>query len=247
MSLFRAKAVVLKSRNLGEADRILTLLAEGRGKFEASVKGARRQRSRFVGNTLPFSYIEALFLSGRGMDSLSQAEILHSFTKLREELEKLACASLWMELVDGFLPEKQEADEVFRFLLAALIALETSGDPEALHYAFEMRLLNYLGYQPELNQCVNCGALPEEKYGFSIAVGGLVCGGCRGDFEDWLSLRSEELELLNKLGKIDVRKVAELKLISAQRQFCRRLLRRYTEYRLDRPLKAHEFWESVFS
>lgn len=121
MGLYHSTAIILKTRNLGEADRVLLLLSEEYGKFEAVVKGARRPRSRFIGNTLPFNLVKAMFFTGKNLDQLSQAELTHSFVSIREELIKLAYASYWVELIDEFLPEREPAPEIFRFFLAVLI------------------------------------------------------------------------------------------------------------------------------
>jgi DNA repair protein RecO (recombination protein O) len=76
MGTYQTKAIVLRSRNLGEADRVLVLLSEDYGKIEAVVKGARRQHNRFIGNTLSFNYLNVMLFTGRSLDQFSQAELL---------------------------------------------------------------------------------------------------------------------------------------------------------------------------
>ena len=172
MGLYRSNVIVLRTRNFGEADRILVLLSEDRGKFEAVVKGARRGRSRFVGNTLAFNCFKGMFFTGKNIDSLSQAELVHPFSILQEDLTKLAYASFWVELVEGFTPERVESKEVFQFLLAAFLTLEQTEDPILLNLAFEIRLLHYLGYQPQLDRCVSCGESSLDQSYFSVQAGG---------------------------------------------------------------------------
>lgn len=245
MGLYRTKAIVLRSRNLGEADRVLVLFSEELGKFEAVVKGARRQRSRFVGNTLPFNYFEGLFFTGKSLDSLSQVELVHSFSKLREDLTKFAYASFWVELVDGFLPINQEAGEIFRFLLAAFIVLEKAGDAEVLNLAFQARLLKYLGYQPELSHCTCCGAIPKGKLFFSAETGGLVCSDCSLRYRDLLSVNPEILNWFSLLVKTDLREVHRLKTEKSDRLKLFTLLSNFIENRLERPLKSRVFLDNL--
>jgi DNA repair protein RecO (recombination protein O) len=245
MSLYRTKVIVLRSRNLGEADRVLVLFSGETGKFEAVVKGARRQRSRFVGNTLPFNYLEGLFFTGKNLDSLSQAELIHSFSALRDDLNKFAYATFWVELVDGFVPERQEAGDIFRFLLAAFIVLENTAEPEIINLAFQVRLLKYLGYQPELNRCVSCGEFPENKRLFSAEAGGLVCMNCASQFRDLLPVSLELLNWFEQLGETDLREVHLLKIQMGNRPKLFALLSSFIENRLERPLKSRVFLDNL--
>ncbi len=245
MGLYRTKVIVLRSRNLGEADRVLVLFSEELGKFEAVVKGARRQRSRFVGNTLPFNYFEGLFFPGKNLDSLSQVELVHSFSKLREDLTRFAYATFWVELVDGFLPERQEARDLFRFLLAAFIVLEKSSDPEVLNLAFQARLLKYLGYQPELNCCACCGGIPEKKPSFSAEAGGLICEECSPRHRDLMPVNPELLNWFGLLGETDLREVHLLQTEKSNRLKLFALLSNFIEHRLERPLKSRVFLDNL--
>ena len=247
MSLYRTNAIVLRTRNLGEADRVLILLSEDFGKFEAVVKGARRGRSRFVGNTLPFNYLKALFFTGKSMDTLSQAELIHSFAQLREDLYKLAYATYWVELVDGFVPEREEVRELFRFLLAAFVVLERAAEPQLLNLAFEIRTLNYLGYRPELDHCAGCGeAFTIARY-FSAAAGGMVCERCRLSYPDLLSAGPEERDLLESLISTDLRELAAVKVIPPASRGVGLILRSFIEARMERTLKSRAFLDNILA
>ncbi|HOJ78822.1 MAG TPA: DNA repair protein RecO [Bacillota bacterium] len=244
MAYYRTRSIVLKSRNLGEADRVLVIFSEDYGKFEAVVKGARRPRSRFIGNTLPFNLINGLFFPGKNMYQLSQAELIHSFSVLREDLTKLAYASNWAELVNELVPEREEVSELFRFLLAAFITLEQTQQPLIVHLAFLIRLLNYLGYNPELDCCLGCNATSSDHWYFSVAAGGIVCPNCCGQYRDQHVIPVAEIDFLKYLLTTDLRKlepdVHEVRLSSVHQK-----LRDFIEARLDHPLKSQLFLDNL--
>jgi DNA repair protein RecO (recombination protein O) len=248
MGTYQTKAIVLRSRNLGEADRVLVLLSEDYGKIEAVVKGARRQHNRFIGNTLSFNYLNVMLFTGRSLDQLSQAELLRSFAVLREDLVKLAYASYWVELLDSFIPEKEGSGEVFRFLLAAFLTLEQAGQPDLLNLAFQARLLNYLGYQPQLGQCLNCGdaSLAEHRF-FAPESGGVICSACAARFNNLISVSPEELTFLAQLTATDIRQLERLPLTPQNRQTIQKILRLFVEYRLDHPLKSQLFLDQIIN
>ncbi|HBF39990.1 MAG TPA: DNA repair protein RecO [Firmicutes bacterium] len=245
MALYRTRAIVLRTRNFGEADRIAVLFSEELGKFEAVVKGARRQRSRFVGNTLAFNYIQAMLLTGKSLDTLSQAELVHSFAKLHEDLTKFAYASFWVELVDGFVPERQAAKDIFRFLLAAFIILEKTSDPVVLNMAFQIRLLSYLGYQPQIDQCISCHQVLTEPCFFSAQAGGAVCSACSGKFRDLIKVGLADLQIMEHLGAVDLRELGTFAVLPESFKVVQGILRNFIEVRLERPLKSQMFLDSL--
>jgi DNA repair protein RecO (recombination protein O) len=252
MGSYHTRGLVLKSRNLGEADRVLVLLTEDYRKCEAVVKGARRQRSRFIGNTLPFNLINGLFFTGKNLDQLSQVELIHSFAVLREDLVKMAYASYWAELIAEFLPERENVTEIFRFLLAALITLEKTTTPDLLSLAFQMRLLNYLGYQPQLDGCTECGKEVSGKINLSVRSGGTICDQCASQCtldlrQTLIVINPAELVLLRSLTDIDIRQLDRIPLAGVNQETIRALLRSFIEERLDHPLKSLAFLESVLS
>lgn len=247
MAVYRTNAIVLRSRDFGEADRVLVLLSEEHGKFEAVVKGARRQRSRFVGSTLPFNYLKTMLFTGKSLETLSQAELIHSFSKFHEDLTKLAYASFWSELVDSFVPEKEEAREIFRFLLAAFLVLEVVDNPVILNLAFEVRLLNYLGYQPQLENCAGCGGLSIGVVAFSADAGGVVCANCKEQYRDLIAVTPAILETYRKLVETDLRELEKLGVENGVSQALRKILRIFIEARLERPLKSQVFLDNVES
>ena len=98
---------MLRVRDFGEADRILTILSDTDGKFAAVARGARRPRSRLVGVTQQFSRGNMLLFRGRSLDTLNTFELLSSYANLSLDVEKMAYASYVAELVDLMTGERQ--------------------------------------------------------------------------------------------------------------------------------------------
>jgi DNA repair protein RecO (recombination protein O) len=186
-----------------------------------------------------------MLLTGKNLDTLSQAELIHSFTKLHEDLTKMAYASYWVELVDSFIPERQEAKEIFRFLLAAFIVLERTDNPAILNLAFETRLLNYLGYQPQIDNCTCCGGTLEGKISFSAAAGGVICPDCHLKYRDLISVSSADLRVLEHLGSADLRELDNSLLAPDSCKVVEKILRNFIETRLERPIKSQLFLDNL--
>lgn len=187
MGIYKAEAIVLRSRVYGEADRLLTLFTREAGKVSAIAKGVRKPTSRLRGAVQLFSHTHLVLYTGKSLDTITQGEAEETFSFLQHDLERLAVASSCAELVDRLTLEKQPLEKVFQLLLAALRALEKGG-PELLARVFEIKLLALLGYQPRLEECVlgghegwrppEPGAREAGPVWFSVEKGGVLCSSC---------------------------------------------------------------------
>lgn len=146
--IYTAHAIVLKRRNVGEADRIITIFSKQYGKMRVIAKGIRRIHSRRAAHLEVFSHTSLVLYHGKTWDSVTEATPLQSFSFLRAYLPLVSHAYYLCELVDALLPERQEHGDVYTLLLEALTALNdiVECDPVALSEQFALELLRILGY-----------------------------------------------------------------------------------------------------
>ena len=109
VSLYRERGIVLRTYKLGEADRIVVLMTESRGKVRAVAKGVRKTKSRFGGRLEPMSHVALLLYEGRELDIVSQAESIDHFRTIREDLDRLSQAVTMLEVVDQVAQERESA------------------------------------------------------------------------------------------------------------------------------------------
>ncbi len=246
VSLYRTEGIVLKTRNLGEADRIVTLYSPDRGKIRAVARGARRPRSRFVSSTQMFAYADFLVFSGRSLDSISQVETKETFARLHEDLARLAYASYAVELVDEMIEEGDKDEQVFGLVLACLRLISDGDDPEMATRGFEVKLATALGYEPVLDSCASCGARPVgQETGFAPGAGGVVCGACLGRDPSGIRVSRGAVELLKALSSMDFAKIGQLGANPGLRREIEKIMRMHLDFRLDRRLRSLDFIEAV--
>ena len=179
MPTYRDHAVVLRTHQLGEADRIITLLTRSKGKIRAVAKGVRRTSSKFGGRLEPFQHIDVQFAEGRGsLEVVTQAEALHVST-LASDYGRFTAAQVLVETADRLVAEEATpALQQYRLLLGAIRALETAVLPAPLIVdSYLLRALAIAGYAVSTAECAGCGAA--EPRWFSPQGGGAVCTGCR--------------------------------------------------------------------
>ena len=177
--LYRTPAVILKRTDLGEADRIVTFFSRDVGKIRAVAKGVRRTTSRSAGHLEPFTLSDVMFAVGRELDVISQADTLEAFREIREDLELTTHAYYLAEVVDLLTEDRLENRDVFDTLVEGLRSLRATHDPRMVLIVFHLRLLDALGYRPELRECVSCRTpIEPNRNHFSALLGGVLCPAC---------------------------------------------------------------------
>ncbi len=198
---YKTRAIVLRARNLGEADKIFTLLSEARGKVDAVAKGVRRAKSHVAGRLEFASEAYLTMHRGRSLDVIVSAEISRSRFAAVVDPAAFATAHLLVELVDAFCEHDLALPDVYSLLSGALGALATTGDPAALVPRFELRLLAALGYAPAGNACVRCDRTFAGRAAWvDFEAGGLACEDCRPRRADAFELSAEEVVNFQALG-----------------------------------------------
>jgi DNA repair protein RecO (recombination protein O) len=197
---YKTRAIVLRARNLGEADKILTLLTDTRGKLDTVAKGVRRTKSHFAGR-LEFACEAWLTMHrGRNLDVITSAEIVATHWTAIVEPAAFATANLVVELVDAFCEPDLAVPEVYALLQGALGALGVR-EPAAIVPRFELRLLAALGLAPPSDACVSCGgAFDEGRAWADVDAGGLSCAACRPHRADAFALDARDVENFRALG-----------------------------------------------
>jgi DNA repair protein RecO (recombination protein O) len=199
--LYRVHGIVLRRRDLGETDRIVTLLTLEHGKRRIVAKGSRRPASRLAGHLEPFAATRLLVARTRGLDIVSQAETIEVFAGLRTDEAAIATAGYVAELVDALLPEEQASDAVYDLLYATYGLLAEGRDARLVTRVFEMAFLRHIGYRPELRQCVVCEQAVEPVLnGFSLD-GGVVCHRCLDRRPDVMRVSVNALKLLRTIDR----------------------------------------------
>lgn len=176
---YKTEGIILRRRNIGEADTIFTVFSRREGKFDAVARGVRKARSHMGGHLEPLSCARMMLARGRSLDVFTQAETIAAFRGLREDLSRGAAALYCAELIDRFTVEHAENPGLYELLLAVLDAIDTDASVHIVRY-FEIRLLSITGFDLRLDACAICDLrLPEEDTLLAGSAGGLVCRECR--------------------------------------------------------------------
>ena len=193
-SIYRDEGIVLRTYKLGEADRIVVFLTQGRGKVRAVAKGVRKTKSKFGSRLEPTNHCALQFYEGRELDIVTQAESIDHFRVIREDLDRFARASAMLETADQLAQEGEVNPRLYQMLLGALRTLEASDSP-LVTPAFFWKVLALEGYRPEVDECALCGDDDTPLVAFDLDSGGLLCRTCRRG----TAVSPEAVELLQQI------------------------------------------------
>ncbi len=198
---YKARGIVLRARNLGEADKIYTLFTDASGKLDAVAKGVRRSRSQVAGKLEFMSEATLTLHRGRTLDVITSAEIARAHWSAIVAPGGFATAHLLAELVDAFCEPQLAMPKVFELLRGVLRALGSAPEPESLVPRFELRLLGVLGYAPAADACVRCNDPLEAAPAWAdLEAGGLACERCRPHRADAFALDANDVANFRSLA-----------------------------------------------
>jgi len=205
MGLSETEALVLRTYNLADADKIVVCLTRVNGLLRGVAKGSRRLKNRFGAALEPFTLLNISFYQKENQElvSLRNTEILKSHFNLSSQAETLAGLSYMAELVIEFSPPYQPNDRLFRMVKACLEAIADSpADLQTILRYFEIWLLKLEGFLPDMKRCVECRHLFNESETTFIGSDLLLrCSTCsQGKGTTFSKRLHEQLRATQRLG-----------------------------------------------
>lgn len=175
----KTQGIILKQRNIGENDRVLTILTTDYGIIEAIARGIKSTRSALSASCQILSYSDFNLYKGKSNYIINSAETINSFYSLRIDVVKIALAGYFCELTNYLSPTTDNANDFIKLILNCLYLLqENKKSEEILKAIFELRALTIGGFMPDLVGCTNCGEFEKELMYFLPLEGILVCEEC---------------------------------------------------------------------
>jgi DNA repair protein RecO (recombination protein O) len=244
---YTTEAIVLSRFDLGEADRVLTLITPGIGKLKAIAKGIRRPTSRIGGSLEPFAELTVALARGRTFDVVTQVSVGHAWLDLRDSLESAATAWYLAELADRSLEERHAAEPLYTMLRRAYELLDAGMAPGRVARWYEMHLADELGVRPELDRCVECDRVleAEESFRWVPPLGGVLCQRCPGPPAGRTALSLDALKLLKAYQRLDVEALAALRQTIAVENEVETAMREFLRYALEREARSLAFLDEV--
>lgn len=145
---YSSKAIVLSRKKYSEADRIITLFTRDYGKVVVLAKGVRKPSSRKRGSLEVFSLISFSATRGKGLDIITESELIESFQLMRDDIKKVSVAYFFVEVVDKLVHEDEPHSDLFNLLAEYFDSLTKNDGLRRVRLRYIEDILILLGYWP---------------------------------------------------------------------------------------------------
>ena len=180
MSIVKTKGIIIAENNMGDFDKMLTMLTPGFGKISCVAKGARRPKSSLLAGTQFLCFGEYVMFKGQEHYTINSCDTIEVFYNLRTDLDKLEYAVNITKIIQDITNENENSYKILQLYLNTLYMLsETDKDPDFIISVFKLKLLCFSGFTPKIEKCSFCGSKEKLCY-FSIKDNGIKCEECHG-------------------------------------------------------------------
>lgn len=229
-SKHRTEGFLFKEKDFREADRIYSFFTKDFGRIDLLGKGARKIKSKLRGYLVLFDIVEVEFVQGKLYKTLTDANSLQRFSRVRKDPERLKVAFKISKLMDSFLKGEEREEKIFSLIKETFSFLNRIYLPDILketsYYYFLWKFLSLIGYKPNLEKCPLCSKKNFSPIYFSAKEGGIICQKCFQKEKGGRIISQETLKLLRiilgkdlnffKKIKIEERYLKELEVVSQE-------------------------------
>ena len=212
MKNLKVNGIVIAENNMGDFDKMLTILTPNLGKIGCSAKGARRAKSLLLSGTQFLCFGEYMLFKGSDIYTINSCETIEMFYNIRTDLDKLTYASYITKIINDVTTENQNSFNTLKLFLNTLYMIsETDKDLDFITSIFKIRLLKILGFSPNVSECVSCKKKENLEY-FSIKDNGFKCKECAKQDTGSLKMSEATKNAIIYIIKADPKKIFSFEL-----------------------------------
>ena len=157
MKNLKVNGIVIAENNMGDFDKMVTLLTPNLGKISCSARGARRPKSGLMAGTQFLCFGEYMLFKGSDTYTMNSCEPIEVFYNIRTDYDKLMCAADITKIIKAVTTENQNSFQTLKLFLNTIYTIsETDKDLDFVTSVFKLRLSKILGFTPNVNECVEC-------------------------------------------------------------------------------------------
>ena len=242
MATIKVKGIVLAENNMGDYDKMLTILTPNFGKISCAAKGARKPKSALLAGTQLFCFSEYLMYQGTSTYHVNSCETIEMFYKIRTDLDKLKYAIHLNKIVQDVTDENENCYNILQLYLNALYMIaETEKDRDLVVSIFKLRLLKILGFTPRVMECVNCKEKQNLSY-FSIRDNGFKCEACSKQDKSSIFMSESTANAIKYTISAPARKVFSFNLKNESLEEFKLITRIYFNEKMEKEYKLEEIF-----
>jgi DNA repair protein RecO (recombination protein O) len=231
---YTTSAIILSRELFRENDSRAVIYSPDLGKLVLIARGTRSIKSKLAGHIEPMTLSRIMVVKGKKLNYIGAAVGENYFANLKNNYESLGLAGNIANLFNSLLKEGDNNDYagLFDLLRSYLFFIDQKGAPTELVYSsFLLKMLNFIGYKPELANCLDCGhVIMDDRCNFDYSSGGLICAECLNGRGAVLELSHSAVESMRLFPDMNVDLLSGFKIsIDAQNE-CKNTIEAFYKY-----------------
>ena len=247
MEMHVSDAIIMRIKEFGESDLLVTFMTPDMGRLKGVAKGGRKSRKRFTNCLDLFCLTKLEYGLGRSGDlySLNSCRLIHAFPEIRSDFTSLSLASYMTELADILSPQNVAEQEIFELLCDAFFALENGMAHDILRIVFETRLMTSGGYKINFERCCQCGRVytGTGRAVFRPDRGCIACLNCEQESSLTPGMGPEAAKALMKIQSGPWNRESPIIMNESALLEAGQVLKLHMDYRIGKRMKSAKYLE----
>lgn len=241
MGSIKTKGIILLENNMGDFDKMVTLLTPF-GKIGCAAKGARRNNSPLMASTQYLCFGDYMIFKGTNSYKINSSETIEVFYNIRTDLDKLKYAVHITKIVNDVTDENQNTYRILQLLLNTLYVIsETDKNLTLVLSVFRLRLLCILGFKPQTNKCWHCAEISNINF-FSIKDNSVKCESCGRADKSAISISPSTYDAIRYISVADAKKIFSFDIPEDAIKELDLVTKIFLNEKLEKEYKLENFW-----
>ena len=237
----KIEGIILSEVDYKESSKIINVLTKEYGIIGFIAKGTKKVNSPLTAVTskLTYGYFHVKYKEN-GLSTLMEVDVIDRFKNIKKDISMMSYSLYLLELSDRVY-KHSENNTIYDELIASLKKINEGYDYQVITNIFELKMLDYLGIKPVVDECVNCGS-KHDIVTISSYKGGYLCKNCaRGE----VIVNIKTIKLLRMFYYVDINKISKLEVSDSIKKELSRFISDYYDRYSGIYLKSREFLQSL--
>lgn len=243
MGIIKTKGIIISENNMGDFDKMLTMLTPGIGKISCAAKGARRPRSLLLGGTQLLCFGDYILYKGANSYQINSCDTIEVFYPIRTDLDKLKYAIHVTKIISDVTTENQNSYKILQLFLNTLYVIsEKDMDYNFVLSIFKLRLLTILGFTPQTQKCSSCDNENLKLNYFSIRENGFICDICAKQDTSSINMSNNTKSAIEYIIGANIKKIYSFNIPDEDKKELSLISKLYLNEKLEREYKLEELF-----
>lgn len=232
--------------NVGENDKLLTILTRDFGIIKAFSSGSKKITNKKFSASGLLCYANYSFVKVGDTYKIYEAQPITSFFDVGSDVYLLGIAQYFCELACYTVPTETDSDEYLRLFLNSLhFLVNEKRDPEMIKAITELRLTVILGYMPDLVACSGCSLFEADLMYFDTLDGKIYCDNCKSASRSLLPIDRTVLSTMRHIVYSQFKNIYNFDIPKEKSDYLSKITEKYICAQTERNYKTLDFLSQI--